>query len=498
MIRNQSVNIIFRKPDSFLFAGLYSWMAVFHILAPSSGGRHWQLFFETMAVLLVSMLPVLFFTWQREKWKNGWSRKKYNIAWWCCFAGYIPLLLLVTGANEELPNSWRQLVFMASIFTWLLELLLVLNSWYRQRAGQWQWFRAISLEKAVLISIGIIALLLSLMATSSIGNPAYDSNGQLLIGFEFKPGRIIGEFGSFLAFLLQFLFMYCCGYGYFILNSKLLVPMVLRLHGALIYTLTALATVSLSYPLIGFLLNRLPFNDKLGSIFPANPFQLENAFGAILILLLSLPVILALQWSRQNNRIMALEKEKAETELDLLKQQLNPHFFFNTLNNLYALSLAQSKQTPESILQLSELMRYVIYKAKDNNVNIRDEVKYIEDYIRLQQIRLKRHPNIQFSKEVVPDTPPVAPLLLIVLVENAFKHGIEPAESNSFLELQLVTTQNSLHFTCINSFEESLEGSGIGLENLRRRLVLLYPGKHLLKTGKENHIFKAELELDLS
>jgi LytS/YehU family sensor histidine kinase len=267
----------------------------------------------------------------------------------------------------------------------------------------------------------------------------------------------------------------------------------------ILYCLAGLAVVGIVYPIIAQLLALLPMTARLGNIFAENPFAFENGFGAIVIILLSLPVVLALQWSKQNSRIISLEKEKAQTELDLLKQQLNPHFFFNTLNNLYALSLQQSKQTPESILQLSELMRYVIYKAKEPTVQVQEEIKYLEDYMQLQQIRLKRKPDVQFKQEIGDGTPPIAPLLLIVLVENAFKHGIEPAEEKAFLHLSLHTTANRLYFSCTNSVEQDAEQTaGIGLANLLRRLVLLYPGKHLLRTGIENHIFKAELELDLS
>ncbi len=98
----------------------------------------------------------------------------------------------------------------------------------------------------------------SIMAVSSAGDPRYDTPGNLLLGYEFKPAKIIGNFGSFIGFLFQFLFMFCCGYAYFILNSKVLVPLILKPHGALIYVLAGLASVSLTYPLIGFLLNRLP------------------------------------------------------------------------------------------------------------------------------------------------------------------------------------------------------------------------------------------------
>jgi hypothetical protein len=306
-------------------------------------------------------------------------------------------------------------------------------------------------------------------------------------------------FGTFIGFVVQFVFMYLCGYFFFYVNDRLLVPMVLKKKGLVLYILAGMTVVAVTYPVISQLLLLLPINKRMGGIFMDNPFTLENAGGAILIILLSLPVVLAIQWSKQNNRIVSLEKEKVETELDLLKQQLNPHFFFNTLNNLYALSLQQSKQTPDSILQLSELMRYVIYKAKEPTVSLREEVKYLEDYIDLQQIRLKRKPAIQFLQEVSKEAPAIAPLLLIVLVENAFKHGVEPAEGTAFVHLSLQADEQRLRFTCVNSFEQvPTDGGGIGLSNLQRRLTLLYPGKHSLKTGVENHTFKAELELDLS
>jgi len=381
----------------------------------------------------------------------------------------------------------------------LLELLLAATVYYQQRIQQWRWVQRLSLERSVLISTTLIAVILAAMAVSSIGNPAYDKADGLLVGFEFDVRKLITHFGTFLSFTVQFLFIYLCGYFFFYINNRVLVPKVLKLRGVILYCLAGLAMVGIVYPIIAQLLALLPLNGRLGKIFADNPFAFENGFGAIVIILLSLPVVLALQWSKQNGQIISLEKEKAQTELDLLKQQLNPHFFFNTLNNLYALSLQQSKQTPESILQLSELMRYVIYKAKEPMVQVQEEIKYLEDYMQLQQIRLKRKPDVQFKQEIGDGTPPIAPLLLIVLVENAFKHGIEPAEEKAFLHLSLHTTANRLYFSCVNSFEQEVEKTaGIGLANLLRRLVLLYPGKHLLKTGIENHIFKAELELDLS
>lgn len=127
----------------------------------------------------------------------------------------------------------------------------------------------------------------------------------------------------------------------------------------------------------------------------------DNGGFPVLIILLSAPVLVALQWYEQDNQIVNLQKEKSETELNFLKQQINPHFFFNTLNNLYALSITKDQQTPEVILQLSELMRYVIYKGKEESVSLKEEIKYIEDYIQLQQIRLHKQLDFQFDKTMI-------------------------------------------------------------------------------------------------
>ena len=149
--------------------------------------------------------------------------------------------------------------------------------------------------------------------------------------------------------------------------------MILKERGILYYILCSAALIGVFYPLWGQLLVSLPLSQVLGGVFSVNPFVTENAFGAMLILVISLPVLLAIQWARQNSLITALQHEKSVAELDLLKQQLNPHFLLNTLNNLYALSLQRSDETPEGILQLSELMRYVIYKAREPFIRIEDE-----------------------------------------------------------------------------------------------------------------------------
>jgi sensor histidine kinase YesM len=414
------------------------------------------------------------------------------------FGAFLPLLTY--GCVQLRPANYPSWVFTACT-TWsiLLELLLVINAYYRKKIVKIKWMQGLSLEKAILISITIISIALSAMAVSSMDDPLYHNNGQLLIAFRFIPGKIVQHFGSFVSLTVQFLLIYLAGYLFILINSRFLIPKVLKQYGLITYILSMLTAVAFLYPPTAQILKILPINDLMGPIFPSNPFVMENAVAAISILLLSLPVLLSQQWTKQNNQIVSLEKEKAQAELDLLKQQINPHFLFNTLNNLYALSLRHSDKTPESILQLSELMRYVIYKGKEDKVKLGEELKYIEDFMNLQQMRLKNPVQLSFKKEIENEEQTLAPLLLIVFVENAFKHGIETAEETAFLHIHLKMAGKQLFFSCENSFEkENEEERGIGLNNLQRRLDLLYPGKHLLNTAVKNHTFKAELQIDLS
>jgi LytS/YehU family sensor histidine kinase len=238
------------------------------------------------------------------------------------------------------------------------------------------------------------------------------------------------------------------------------------------------------------------------SIHPLNNGQIFediNFWIPFLGMLASIPFILAVEWFKQRSEIDSLEKEKSATELSLLKQQINPHFFFNTLNNLYALSIKKDEATPEVILQLSELMRYVIYKGKEESVKLEEEVKYIEDYVRLQQIRLHKKLDYQFDKTIDDPTLKVPPLLFILLVENAFKHGVEPAEEDCYLKIKLESNEKSLVFTCENSVEENEEEeAGIGLQNLKRRLELRFPNRHDLSITERVNSFLVELKLDLA
>jgi hypothetical protein len=278
--------------------------------------------------------------------------------------------------------------------------------------------------------------------------------------------------------------------GLFLIHHKFLYRKLLLKRGLLYYGVGGLATILAFSPIHGAYARLFPLvrdwqlhtsGFKGGAIAPEN-FAVAAGF-----LIFSIPVVLLLEWVHKTRTITLLEKEKTDTELSLLKQQVNPHFFFNTLNNLYSLSLKQAPETPDTVLQLSELMRYVIYRAKEERVELQEEVKYLKDYLDLQRIRLYQDADIEFTVSMDNPTLKIPPLLFIILVENAFKHGIEPSVGECFLELKLTETDGEINFSCRNSLEPKaaakVRSGGIGLQNLHRRLELLYPGEYVLQVA---------------
>jgi LytS/YehU family sensor histidine kinase len=218
----------------------------------------------------------------------------------------------------------------------------------------------------------------------------------------------------------------------------------------------------------------------------------------IIPLFIPIPIFLGIglwiyeQWKWIQN----LKSGKREAELSLLRSQINPHFFFNTLNNLYALTITKSDQAPEVILKLSDMMRYTIYEGEKETVKLLDEITYLENYIELHKIRYKKSVEISFNHSV--DTSlKVAPLLFILLLENAFKHGIESLSENAFIHIDLYEDSKFIYFDIENNFEPNTENesTGIGLNNLKKRLSLLYKGKHEYSVDATDCVYKTKLKI---
>ncbi|MBX2840611.1 MAG: sensor histidine kinase [Flammeovirgaceae bacterium] len=228
----------------------------------------------------------------------------------------------------------------------------------------------------------------------------------------------------------------------------------------------------------------------------SSPYFENHKERIINFLLIPIPLIFGLYLFEQWKWVKSLQTEKTNTELSLLKSQINPHFFFNTLNNLYGLTVEKSDKAPEVVLKLSEMMRYTIYEGKEDFVLLKDEVKYLENYIELHRLRFHQEVDIRFEQSIQEQIK-VAPLLFIILLENAFKHGAESLTKGIFIQIFLKTKGDKIMFSIENNYESKAEENpiGIGLENLKRRLKLIYPEQHKFLTEKKNSTFKATLEL---
>lgn len=195
-----------------------------------------------------------------------------------------------------------------------------------------------------------------------------------------------------------------------------------------------------------------------------------------------------------------LRIEKQQAELNYLKSQTNPHFLFNTLNNIYALARDKSDQTPETIMRLSKILRYMLYEGGSPYIAIEQELKIIDDYISLEKLRYDDTLRINFNYDIEDMKQALPPLLLIPLVENAFKHGVSETRNQPFVDIHLSIVKRQLAFFVRNSTEESSVGAvkeNIGLSNLRRQLELLYTDYQVLLEQRV-HEFSATLKINLA
>lgn len=204
--------------------------------------------------------------------------------------------------------------------------------------------------------------------------------------------------------------------------------------------------------------------------------------------------------AEMREKLSSIENEKVAAELIGLKSQINPHFFFNALNSIYALSLDASPRTPEYILKLSGLMRYVLYECNQPFVPLSKEIEFLRDYIDLQEIRLSEGNQVHFNVQVDNDQQPIAPLLFLPLVENCFKHGL-CGGVNSTIQVKLHAENGSIQFFTENpcnpaiTTKDDREKGRIGLNNVVKRLELIYPDKHTASYQATDRIFTSEITI---
>ncbi|WP_216650075.1 histidine kinase [Lewinella sp. W8] len=207
---------------------------------------------------------------------------------------------------------------------------------------------------------------------------------------------------------------------------------------------------------------------------------------------------LAMRWFiRQVRGLLTLRKEKTTAELLHLRSQVNPHFFFNMLNNLYGTVGQDSDKAQQLILKLSDLMRYGIYEGQKETVSLMSEINYLENYVALHRLRYHKQIDVDFRHELADENRQVMPLLFIILLENAFKHGVENLRKDAFVSVRMWTSPDTIHFRVKNNFdvEARNETPGIGLQNLKRRLALAYPDRHIYRIDETEDTYTAELTL---
>jgi LytS/YehU family sensor histidine kinase len=204
---------------------------------------------------------------------------------------------------------------------------------------------------------------------------------------------------------------------------------------------------------------------------------------------------------QQRQRIQEQEKQQIALELNFLKAQVHPHFFFNTLNNLYSLTLQRSDQAPEVVLKLSSLMSYMLYESGAPYVPLDKEITNLENYIALEQLRFGKRLSLSFEKEVIPPDEPIRipPLILLTFIENSFKHGMSQTIGDGRIDISLKADQQELFFQINNSIGETQpSGNGLGLKNVIRRLDLLYGSNYHLHKSQTAGEFQITLKIPLS
>ncbi|RYY86455.1 MAG: histidine kinase [Chitinophagaceae bacterium] len=255
--------------------------------------------------------------------------------------------------------------------------------------------------------------------------------------------------------------------------------------------------VSLFVQALPFVPKQYRYNLSLGQADKLPPLLVQNLDYTLLILLAAVGFVYVRAWVGRQSALEALQSDKLRLELEGLKAQIQPHFFFNTLNNLYALSLQSSPRTPAMIAHLSSIMRYVLYQAAAERVPLSKEIAFLNSYIDLERIRHNNEEEILLEVQGMPAGHQVAPLLLLPLVENCFKHSLQKRIPGNRVELLLQADDRELVFQTTNlKAPIATEGpGGIGLTNARKRLGLLYPGKHSLEVLDESDRFTVTLTL---
>jgi len=289
--------------------------------------------------------------------------------------------------------------------------------------------------------------------------------------------------------------------GLFYINYLFLIPKYLNKKQYVRYNLMVLGAILacgfLKFGLACLFRQYVLVREK-GMVIGFASYYLSAFFTSLVFVFLSTVLKFTLDWFLNERIQRDLENQRLSAELAFLKSQINPHFLFNSLNTIYSLAYQRSETTPEAILKLSEIMRYMLYECNDNKVDLGKELQYLQNYIDLQKIRFGNNAYVDFEIQGHIDHQKIVPLLLISFIENAFKHGVANDPASPIL-IRIVIEPDRLLFKTENKKHQYNKDSigGIGLLNVKRRLDLLYPGKYILEINDNPDAYSCELSLVL-
>jgi len=289
--------------------------------------------------------------------------------------------------------------------------------------------------------------------------------------------------------------------GLFYLNYLVFIPLFLNRKQYWRYVLTILGAI-LAFGFIkygvGLTFKHYVLTRDKGEVIGFTSYYISAFFTSLLFVFLSTVLKFTADWFLNERIQRDLENQRLTAELSFLRSQINPHFLFNSLNSIYSLAYQRSEATPEAILKLSEIMRYMLYECNDNKVELGKELQYLQNYIDLQRIRLGNRAFVDFEVNGLINNQQIVPLLLISFIENAFKHGVANNPDTPIF-IRMDVKPDHLNFKIVNkkhSFNKD-DAGGIGLNNVKRRLDILYPGKYVLNIINEADSYNCELSLYL-
>lgn len=278
-----------------------------------------------------------------------------------------------------------------------------------------------------------------------------------------------------------------------------LIPSLLRKAKYVIY-FAWLASFILIYVVSAIALGRY-FHERIGGAGSVSYFDFMLYLSDVVRYIIVAFLLFSLKEREdQKKKLKEMALEKLQMEINYLRAQINPHFLFNTLNNLYGLAVQKSDRTPDVIIKLSKMMEYMLRDFNGSKVLLERDVQHLHDYIEIEKIRFLDHSGVEFKCTGLIDGQMIEPLLLLPLVENAFKHGMSTLSRGGFVRIELHLTQEFINFKVRNNYKagDRHKSSGSGLTNLQRRLQLFYPGVHSLRVTNSGDVHEAVLILNLT